>query len=190
MTSAVPERAFADHGQKGPEAADSSVQLAFDGVADAGSLPRFAVGPAPALAWVLTSFRLEGFGAYLPDRVGRVPDSRAAARVRLWFAGLRACGLVQLSGGQLGFCGSVEGGTMSGRGVRLDVAQRRRILWGASGVRFAGFWPFQGRVGLRLALEAEFPWNRDYFHIQNDGPAHRPAWVVGRSFFGIEARLL
>lgn len=178
------------------------LMLGVDGVADAGSMPAPAVGPAAILALSRARYRLETFGAYLPDQLAYASsESRAAARVRLWFAGLRGCWVLPIfssplggmeagESSKLGLCGSLEGGAFSARGASVAEAQRRRMWWGGAAAQFAGFFPLAGLVGLRAALGLGVPLNRDYFLIAGAGSAHRPARLFGRGFLGVEARFL
>jgi hypothetical protein len=160
---------------------------------DAGTLPSATLGATVGAALGVGRIEIQALGTLLFEREVDVPgglSSDAAATLGFAGAGLLACTpLFREATGRLSSraCLGWELGQLTGEGKGVARPGRGRTFWSAPRADIAGRLALAGTPwGVRMALAAEVPLERDDFTLGPDTVVHRPAPIVVRAALGVD----
>ncbi len=161
-------------------------------VADAGSLPHAAFGPALGLQLGGSSWRLELLGTFWLQQHGGLGAGSlagAGAEVSLATGALLGCADPLGSGARalrLSLCAGGELGRLSATGTGVNRPRNASALWVAPSLQALLSYRLPAT---RLSLEARaggaLPLQRDEFVLDGLGTVHQPASLVARAGVGI-----
>ncbi|MDC0717198.1 hypothetical protein [Nannocystis bainbridge] len=172
-----------------PDPLRASLRLA--GVFDQGSLSGPTGGLALALGVMRRRFRVElGFAGLAPREARPDPAEPAGARLSLWTATLRACGVAGLRPRlELGGCGGLEAGALLGAGFGVEAARTRAQPWLAVVVGPELAVPVAPRLAVTLGVDAVVPLVRPQFVLDGVGSAFRANPAAFRAVLGLQLRI-
>lgn len=154
-----------------------------------GALPRVGPGLGGGVALMLGRVRVALDVAHLFARPARRSDRPdVGGDIRLTSAAARICPLVVLRPVEVPLCAGVELGSMHGRGVGIDAAERRRLLWAALTAGVGLIWMPSRWVGPWIDATLLVPVSRPIFDAVNVGRIHQPAAAAFTGMLGVEAR--
>jgi hypothetical protein len=172
---------------------------------DVGTLPRAALAIDAGIALTLGSFRLEGYGTYLPPQA-TYPTAASlptlGTNILLLAGGLRGCFLPLRGSVEAGGCAGLELGDLYGQGFGPALPNPKQAFAPANG---GGLWvapTLSGRASWRIARSFALvldvglvvPLQRDLFEFDNlenpnaPLPLHEAGPVEGRAAIGPEVR--
>jgi hypothetical protein len=188
-----PEAAPTAPGSRGPTLFALFAQVG----GDVGTLPRaaFALGAGGAIT--LGSFRVEGYGLYLPQQAAH-PTAlpQLGTNIHLLAGGLRGCFLPLRGSVEAGGCAGIELGDLRGQGFGPSVPSQYLFtpsnggaFWGAATLSGRASWRIARSFALVLDVGVVIPWWRDPFVFENlSTPLHEAGPVEGRATIGPEVR--
>jgi len=193
-----PEAAPTGAGAPGP----TRVALFAQVGGDVGTLPRAAYAVGGGAALTLGSFRVEGYGTYLPQQAAHpAAFPNLGTNIHLLAGGLRGCFLPLRGSVEAGGCVGLELGDLRGQGFGPSVPNQYYLFTPGNG---GGLWiatTLSGRVSWRIArsfaLDLDVglvvPLERDTFQFDNPSggaaiPLHQAGPVEGRAAIGPEVR--
>ena len=167
--------------------------LSAELLVDAGTLPSATLGATVGAALGVGRIEIKALGTLLFEREVEVPgglSTNAAATLGFVGAGLLACTpLFREATGWLSSraCLGWELGQLTGEGKGVARPERGRTFWSAPRADIAGRLALAGTPwGVRMALAAEVPLERDDFTLGPDTVVHRPAPIVVRAALGVD----
>ncbi|PCC72536.1 hypothetical protein SAMN02745121_08750 [Nannocystis exedens] len=172
-----------------PDPWRASLRLAS--VFDQGSLSGPTGGFAVALGVMRRRFRVELGAAGLAPRETRPdPTLAAGARLSLWTATLRACGVAGIRPRlELVGCGGLEAGALLGAGLGVEGARTRAQPWFAVVVGPELAVPLTRGVAVTLGADAVVPVVRPLFVLDGVGPVFRANPAAFRAVLGVQLRI-
>ncbi|MCY1066075.1 hypothetical protein OV090_14950 [Nannocystis sp. RBIL2] len=172
-----------------PDPFRASLRLA--GVFDQGSLSGPTGGLGLALGVMRRAFRVElGFAGLVPREARPDPAQPPGARLSLWTATLRACGVARLRPRlELAGCGGVEAGALLGAGFGVEAARTRPQPWFAVVVGPELAVPVARRLAVTLGVDAVVPVVRPLFVLDGVGPVFRAHPAAFRAVLGVQLRI-
>jgi len=194
-----PEAAPTRPGASGPTLVALFAQVG----GDLGTLPRAAYAVGGGAALTFGSFRVEGYGTYLPQQAAHpVAFPNLGTNIHLLAGGLRGCFLPLHGSVEAGGCVGLELGDLRGQGFGPSLPNQYYLFTPGNG---GGLWvatTLSGRVSWRIArsfaLDLDVglvvPLERDTFQFDNPDnpnaplPLHQAGPVEGRAAIGPEVR--
>jgi hypothetical protein len=172
-----------------PDRPRASLRLA--GVFDQGSLPGPTGGLALALGVMRRAFRVElGFAGYVPRDARPDPQRPPGARMSLWTASIRACGVAGLRPRlELAACGGLEAGALLGAAFGTGAARTRAQPWLAAVVGPELAVPVARWVAVTLGVDAVVALVRPLFVLDGVGPVFRAHPAAFRAVLGVQLRI-
>ncbi|MCY1055292.1 hypothetical protein [Nannocystis sp. SCPEA4] len=172
-----------------PDRPRASLRLA--GVFDQGSLPGPTGGLGLAVGVMRRAFRVElGFAGYVPRDARPDPQRPSGARMSLWTASIRACGVAGLRPRlELAACGGLEAGALIGAAFGTDAARARAQPWLAAVVGPELAVPVARRVAVTLGVDAVVALVRPLFVLDGAGPVFRAHPAAFRAVLGVQLRI-
>ncbi|WAS92321.1 hypothetical protein [Nannocystis punicea] len=165
--------------------------LRLTGVFDQGSLSGPTGGLGLALGVMRRRFRVElGLSGLAPREARLDPTQPPGARLSLWTASLRACGVAGLRPRlELAGCGGLEAGALLGAGFGVEDARTRAQPWLAMVVGPELAVPVARRVAVTLGVDAVVPIVRPLFVLDGIGPVFRANPAAFRAVLGVQLRI-
>lgn len=197
LASPAPARVAADDPLDGPAPAPAPppdplrASLRLAGVFDQGSLPGPTGGLGLALGVMRRGFRVElGFAGLVPREARPDPAQPPGARLSLWTARLRACGVAGLRPRlELAGCGGIEVGALLGAGFGVEAARTRAQPWVAVVVGPELAVPVARRLAVTVGVDAQVPVVRPQFVLDGVGPVFRAHPAAFRAVLGVQLRI-
>lgn len=168
------------------------VGLRLSGVFDQGGLPGPTGGPGLAVGVLRRAWRVElGVGTLAPRVARPDPDLAPGARLSLWTASVRACGVAgprrRL---ELAACGALEAGALLATGVGIIDARTRAQPWLAVVVGPELAFVPAPRLALTIGVDAVLPVLRALFTLDGVGTVFHGNPAAFRGIVGVQLRLL
>lgn len=172
-----------------PDPLRASLRLA--GVFDQGSLSGPTGGLGLAFGVMRRGFRVElGFAGLVPREARPDPAQPPGARLSLWTATLRACGVARVRPRlELAGCGGLEAGALLGAGFGVEAARTRAQPWFAVVVGPELAVPVARRSAVTLGVDAVVPLVRPLFVLDGIGPVFRAHPAAFRAVLGVQLRI-
>ena len=164
---------------------------------DVGTLPRAAYAVGGGAALTLGSFRVEGYGIYLPQQATyATAPPNLGTNIHLLAGGLRGCFLPLRGTVEAGGCAGVELGDLRGQGFGPSVPSQYLFtpgnggaLWAATTLSGRASWRIARSFALVVDVGVVIPWWRPPFVFENlSTPLHEAGPVEGRAAIGPEVR--
>lgn len=155
-------------------------------VGDLGTFPAATLGPGIMAGLGLGRWRFELGGAHMFDQALHAPGiAPPVGHMQLTTAAAAVCyGVLQRP--FLAPCLVGELGRLAASGDDLLDRQERTLVWAMAGASARASLGLLGWLRWHAEVAAGFPWDRAQFAVQELGPAHRVASLVGRLSTGVE----
>lgn len=157
-------------------------------VADAGALPRLALGPALEGSLRTGSLLVIAQAVLLPSSQATIEMNQIGGDFTLIFGAVLGCGVRELKRITVAGCAGGEVGRIAGRGVGVADPRIGAALWLAGRTELGVGVPIATRLTLLVRVGAAFPGSRPTFVVNGAVPVHRAGAVTLRTLLGIELR--
>jgi hypothetical protein len=156
-------------------------------VADAGALPRLALGPALEGSLRIGGLLVVAQAGLLPSQATK-GTNQIGGDFTLVFGAALGCALTELKRITVAGCAGGEVGRISGRGAGVSDPRIGAALWIAGRMELGVGIPIATRLTLLVRVGAAVPASRPTFVVNGAVPVHRASAVTFRSLLGIELR--